>query len=282
MYLRRLTQSFPLTLFFHAVVVLFLSTTTRTRTTTLAFQPLPKVGSKAAMSSTATTSTTTKPLPHHDMTIMTKMKMMMDGTLLADGAVAVASFAAGVLTTVPRMQALEQNITATRAEAAAQIEALEARLYALDEEYEQGTADLQRQFEALRVDQLRKQKRRQAEEYQYKLQAQIQTLQDDYERQLQQQKSMLLSQQLQDLNDVTGGVDQRAELLQLRLQQTQLQERNEKLAALLAEAQTQIEDFQRKEKNKFLSFFGMMTGKEDDGNNNNNKTQGMGGNNNKN
>ena len=178
----------------------------------------------------------------------------VDSALLADGAVAVASFAAGILSQVPRLQQLEQNVTETQAAAQAQITALEERLYALDQEYEQGTAALRQQFDELRVDQLQRQKRQQAQEFQYKLQAEIQKLTDSYERQLQEQKSALLSQQLDEWN---ARPDRQAELLQLRVQQKQWEERNVKLTALLADAEAQVQELQCRDKNAFWNVFGL-------------------------
>eukprot|EP00977_Amphora_coffeiformis_P005356 scaffold1143_cov177-Amphora_coffeaeformis.AAC.12 len=183
---------------------------------------------------------------------------VVDPSLWADGTVAmVASFAAGVLTQVPRVQALERNVTATTAAAAAQMQEYQDKLYALDQEYEQGTQALKEQFEALRETQLRRQKRQLAQDFEYKLQAQVTTLKETYERQLKEQRSEWLAQQLEQLGDMTGA-DRQAELMTLRIQQEQWQERNQKLAVLLEESKQQIDELKKNQRGNgagWMSFF---------------------------
>ena len=219
------------------------------------------VSAFAPMSTTTTTTTTPRRRPTTPCSMV-----VVDGTLLADGAVAVASFCAGILTQVPRVQALEQNVTETQAAAAAEIAALQERLYALDLEYEQGTQALKESFDTLRVDQLKRQKRKQAAEFQYKLQATVDQMKDDMERKLKEQKADLLAQQLATAS--ANGTDRQAEIMQLRLEQTQLQTRNQKLQSLLQQAQEEIAELQRKEKNPFFAFFGMGQEEPSQGNNN--------------
>jgi len=185
------------------------------------------------------------------------MMMVVDPTLLADGAVAVASFAAGILTQVPRIQAMEQNVTATTMAAAEQIQEYQDRLYALDQEYEQGTQALKEQFEELRETQLRKQKRQLVEDFEYKLKAQIASLKDTYERQLKEKRSEWLAQQLDQIGDLTGA-EKQAELMNLRIQQQQLQERNQKLAQLLEESKEQVSELKKQQQQGnggWMSFF---------------------------
>lgn len=179
-----------------------------------------------------------------------------------DGAVMVAvavtsSFAAGALTQVPRVRALERNVTDTVTATAVRVADLEARLHALDAEYEQGTQALRERFEEMRGAQLKKQARRLAEEYQYKMRAQMNELTESHERRLQEQRSELLTQQLERMNDVTG--DRQTELMTLRMRQSQLQERNEKLATLLAESEeklTELQQQQRRGTGWIASWFG--------------------------
>ena len=132
----------------------------------------------------------------------------------------------------------------TAAANAAEIAALQERLYALDAEYEQGTAVLRQSFDDLRETALRKQKRQQAADFEYKLQATVKQLQDDAARALQEQKADLLATQLGDQNTV----DKQGEIMQLKLHTTALEQRNDKLQTLLQEAQEEIEELQKRKK----------------------------------
>jgi hypothetical protein len=176
----------------------------------------------------------------------------LDTALLTDGAVAVAGLAAGVLSQVPQMRALEAQAAAAEADRDAQVKVLKDQLFALDREYEEGTADLKTQFDDLREVELSRQQKRQAEEFQFRWQAQLDEVRQEYDVQLARQKADLLSRQLEDVGTMTG--DRQAELVTLRLEQTQLTERNNKLQALLDEAKGQIEELQSKNGSSFFDF----------------------------
>jgi chromosome segregation ATPase len=176
----------------------------------------------------------------------------LDTALLTDGAVAVAGLAAGVLSQVPQMRALEAQAAAAEADRDAQVKVLKDQLFALDREYEEGTADLKTQFDDLREVELSRQQKRQAEEFQFRWQAQLDEVRQEYDVQLARQKADLLSRQLEDVGTMTG--DRQAELVTLRLEQTQLTERNNKLKALLDEARGQIEELQSKNGSSFFDF----------------------------
>lgn len=205
-----------------------------------------------------TTTTTTTTVPH--------MALPFDPNLLADGAVAMVSLAAGAWSQQPRLQALREELNATQLAAATEIAALQERLYALDEEYEQGTAALKAEFDALRISEVQRAKRKQAQEFQYTLQARLQALQDEYEAALDRQRATLKTQQYQQLQNMTAdATDQRSELLQLRIQSQQWNERNQKLQQLYQQAQEEIIYLKQRDKNRWTKFFESVIG-----NNNNN------------
>jgi chromosome segregation ATPase len=99
---------------------------------------------------------------------------------------------------------------------------------------------------------LSRQQKRQAEEFRFRWQAQLDEVRQDYDIQLSRQKADLLSRQLEDVGQMTG--DRQAELVTLRLEQMQLTERNVKLQALLDEAKGQIEDLKSRNGSSFFDF----------------------------
>ena len=223
-----------------------------------AFAPMTQTAAADRVSSVSSFSSLAPPPPSRtiqSVSTSTQLSALealaaLDTALLTDGAVAVAGLAAGVLSQVPQMRALEAQAAAAEADRDAQVKVLKDQLFALDREYEEGTADLKTQFDDLREVELSRQQKRQAEEFQFRWQAQLDEVRQEYDVQLARQKADLLSRQLEDVGTMTG--DRQAELVTLRLEQTQLTERNNKLKALLDEARGQIEELQSKNGSSFF------------------------------
>lgn len=177
---------------------------------------------------------------------------VVDALLLepvASAGIAVASAAAGALSQLPRIRQLEEELARTRelvanteAEMVMKVKALEDKLHAMDEEFEQQTVRFKKQYDQTMRQQLEEVTEKLRTDFKYKLEIRVS-----------EEKSKLLGQQYEVVNGLTGKNQQ--ELVELRLKQSRIQEVNKKLERTLAETQEELERMRVAAKNNKPFFF---------------------------
>ena len=130
---------------------------------------------------------------------------------LEAGIVAAVSAAAGIVTQQPRIQQLEleliqsrQALNETKIDTHNKIEALEDKLFALDQEFEGQTARFKRQYDLQMKNELERMTAKIKTDYKYKM-----------EIELEREKSKKLEQTLEQVNGMT---DREAQLSQMRIE----------------------------------------------------------------
>jgi hypothetical protein len=175
--------------------------------------------------------------------------LIMDDALWNVGLAAVSA-AAGVLSQLPHQRALEQALQeaevalqAARNETDIKVSLLEDKLFALDQEFEAQTARFQRKYDQQRKQELEKFTNQLKADYALKLDVR-----------LQQEKSKMLSSQLDNINGMTGK--KQAELVQLKLQQSQMERVQAQLEEALKAAEEEMERMREAgRKRKWWAFF---------------------------
>lgn len=161
---------------------------------------------------------------------------------------ALVGAAAGALSQLPRVQALEHaladaraEVNATRAELAAKLVELDDKLFAMDQEYEEQTARFKRQYDATQKQEIAKLKEKLQTEMAYKL-----------EIQLAERESERLGQQVEEEHN---RVNRHEELTTLRLKQDRLATMNVELEEALKKSDSELKKIRGAMKRKrFLIF----------------------------
>lgn len=151
------------------------------------------------------------------------------------GIIAVASAAAGALSQLPRIQELEaqlvqvqSTLNATQTEMTTKVALLEDKLYTLDTEYEAQTTRFKKQYELKLRDDLARMTEKIKTDYEFKLAIKVE-----------EQKGKLLDNQLDLVGGITGK--RQAEMVELRLKQSRMEETNQQLEKALREADAELE-----------------------------------------
>jgi hypothetical protein len=171
-----------------------------------------------------------------------------DLNLAMEVGVAVASAAAGVMSQMPRIQQLEQelasmkaNLSASEADLVEKIRVLEDKLFIMDQEFEEQTVRFQRQYDRTQKDQMDVFKEKLKSEMAFKL-----------EIQLAQDRSAKLMQKGENEN---GRTSRQEELSQLKLKQIRLSDLNLKLEQALKETDDELARLRLEASNKKTFLF---------------------------
>ena len=148
--------------------------------------------------------------------------------------VAVASAAAGAASQLPRIQELETQLAASRAElnttviaTNAKIEELEDKLFLFDQEFEEQTEKFKKKYDAKVQIDLKNKVEKIKQDYKFKLDIEVE-----------KEKSKVLSEQLDVVNTITGK--RQEELATLRLKKQSMDLTNRELEKALEESEAEL------------------------------------------
>mmetsp|Transcript_32817 Transcript_32817/g.54195 ORF Transcript_32817/g.54195 Transcript_32817/m.54195 type:complete len:213 (-) Transcript_32817:187-825(-) len=157
---------------------------------------------------------------------------------MIDGAIALASAAAGAASQFPRIQQLERELgsarsalTKSEAELADKVMQLEDKLFRMDQEFESQSDKIRKNFDMTLRNELERVRKKVREEYQFTLAIKVQ-----------EERSRMLQEKVNFVGSVNGDKDQ--ELVSLRLKQVQVATTNQKLEDALTGAQSELERLQ--------------------------------------
>jgi len=184
---------------------------------------------------------------------------LVDPSSIADVGVVVASAAAGALAQFPRIANLQEELEKTKMELKLEsekvgnkMEELESRMFQVDQEFEEQTARFKKKYDAQAKEQLDEKLQKIRMEYEENVQTRMKQYQLEKEIEMEQDKSLRLVEAL------TGNGDIQAEVSDLRLQNAQIQELNEKLDATVARANEELERLRQEsvdsQKKRFIFF----------------------------
>lgn len=153
---------------------------------------------------------------------------------VATAGIALISAAAGAASTIPRIQALENELSVVKkaldaSEAAyrQKLDELEENLFQLDKEYESQTASLKKEWDRQKVNELNALQKKLQEEMQFKLDMEVE-----------KEKSKILTQTALQWNGYS--TNKGTELTQMRIRQTQLEASKEELEKALHESLVEL------------------------------------------
>lgn len=172
----------------------------------------------------------------------------LDMDITMEVGVALVGAAAGAMSQVPRMQALERELQTTKdaltlseADLVAKIELLEEKLFAMDQEFEEQTARFQREYHRKQQQKAQALEAKLRSEMQFKLEI----------LRANEKSANLMSQAVTE----HGRIAKQEELSQLKLRQSQLSELNKELEQTLRSMEEELNRIRAEASTKNKFFF---------------------------